>query len=379
MFPFLLRKLSRNTFSSQFIKEIDGLRFIAIMSVILVHLQGFVRNKSPLNFYDQTWPINFFEYLLSLGGYGVQLFFIISAFILSLPFFKNSLNSNRKLMVYSYFSRRFTRIEPPYILNMFLIFFLLVIFKDEGLSLLPHLISSLFYLHGIIFHHTPLVNTVAWSLEIEIQFYILVPLISLIFKIESKWARRLIFGFAFFCLFFIYSFWPELHQKTHFYLVGHLNYFIMGIMLADFYLDEFKRMTSNYLWDLIGVLSVIFITICSKYWEVIFLIELIPILMAFGIIAAFKGKLLNKFFINPWIYTIGGMCYTIYLYHWFIIIAVVPFTLKLTMGNGFTMNFILQMLLTIPIIIVSSSFIYYFTEKPFMSIGRPKDDIQKEV
>jgi peptidoglycan/LPS O-acetylase OafA/YrhL len=40
-----------------------------------------------------------------------------------------------------------------------------------------------------------------------------------------------------------------------------------------------------------------------------------PAVLLLAYTAAFRGRLINRFFANPWITVIGGMCYTIYLYH----------------------------------------------------------------
>jgi hypothetical protein len=46
------------------------------------------------------------------------------------------------------------------------------------------------------------------------------------------------------------------------------------------------------------------------------LVILLPWMILFCCLAAFRGVLTAKFLGHPWITTIGGMCYTIYMYHW---------------------------------------------------------------
>jgi peptidoglycan/LPS O-acetylase OafA/YrhL len=55
---------------------------------------------------------------------------------------------------------------------------------------LKHVLSSLFYSNGFIFAAHPYPNIVLWSLEIEVQFYILAPFLAGIFMIASAWKRR---------------------------------------------------------------------------------------------------------------------------------------------------------------------------------------------
>jgi peptidoglycan/LPS O-acetylase OafA/YrhL len=140
------------------------------------------------------------------GHFGVNLFFVISGFILALPFAKRAFNRNAAPDLKSYYLRRVTRIEPPYLLSLIVIF--LIHWdqsgaKEYGLRLIPNLIASLFYSHGLVYGRESLISGVTWSLEIEIQFYLLTPLLARMFKLRNVAARRallvvLIVGFGLF-------------------------------------------------------------------------------------------------------------------------------------------------------------------------------------
>jgi peptidoglycan/LPS O-acetylase OafA/YrhL len=71
--PTLLR---RETSSGNFLPQIDGLRFVAIATVLGVHIIGFVIGKNTLPG-QATWLIDNHEHLAR----GVQLFFVISGFV----------------------------------------------------------------------------------------------------------------------------------------------------------------------------------------------------------------------------------------------------------------------------------------------------------
>ena len=81
------------------------------------------------------------------GYHGVELFFIISGFILAMPFAAHHLKGQRPVALGPYYLRRLTRLEPPYMLCMALLFVALVAFRgrDAG-QLAPHLGASLLYL-----------------------------------------------------------------------------------------------------------------------------------------------------------------------------------------------------------------------------------------
>jgi peptidoglycan/LPS O-acetylase OafA/YrhL len=61
----------------------------------------------------------------------------------------------------------------------------LVILPSFTCYVLPHLAASVGYMHYLIFQAPSAINSVAWSLEIEVQFYILAPLLSMVFAIRN--------------------------------------------------------------------------------------------------------------------------------------------------------------------------------------------------
>src|SRR5438552_4327303 len=176
----------RITTQKRFIPQIDGLRFVAISSVVFFHLYaslnhgGAVQNAA----FD---PVS----VGILSKRGVELFFAISGFILGVPFASVYLRGAPKINLKQYFLRRLTRLEPPYILSLLIwAGILLVVAHQSGREILPHLLASMAYLHNLIYNGDSTINVVAWSLEVEVQFYVLVPLLAGIFAIADNRMRR---------------------------------------------------------------------------------------------------------------------------------------------------------------------------------------------
>jgi len=101
----------RITTQKRFIPQIDGLRFVAIASVVFFHIyiyaaleRGAVPVPGPLN--------------IDMPKHDVELFFAISGFILGVPFASRYLLGAPKVNLKSYFLRRLTRLEPPYFLAL---------------------------------------------------------------------------------------------------------------------------------------------------------------------------------------------------------------------------------------------------------------------
>ena len=70
-----------------------------------------------------------------------------------------------------------------------LVFYFVFQPASERGTLLPHFFASLFYAHGLVYGSWSEINAVTWSLEIEVQFYILAPLLCRVFSIRPTWPR----------------------------------------------------------------------------------------------------------------------------------------------------------------------------------------------
>src|SRR5262245_37380922 len=257
---WLAEKLSRVTSSGELIPEIDGLRFIAIGAVILHHLMSILLPASGRTGHLHT-PAEWFEagdrfsWLVNLaycGHFGVNLFFAISGFILALPFARKLLNDLPPPSWKSYYLRRVTRIEPPYVICIVVFFLFLALERGRGSELFPNFIASLFYSHGLVFGQHSLINSVAWSLEIEIQVYLLVPWLVGIFKLKNRNVRRavLIGLIALGGWMSQHVIYPSGSGRLMLSLPNFLHYFLAGFLLADLYLSGWLGGEKRLVFDL---------------------------------------------------------------------------------------------------------------------------------
>jgi len=362
-----LEPYRRITSTGQFIPEIDGLRFIAIFSVYIFHLASDVYHRSSPGYSDS--PASNGLYLLtSVLNVGVPLFFVISGFILGLPFAEAHRNLRKPVSLKKYFLRRVTRLEPPYILCLLLFF----IFKGvttvgAATRLVPNLIASIFYMHNSIFGRESAINGVAWSLEVEVQFYILAPVLALAFAIPKASIRRpalasLVLLATGLCKLVSSS------QVLHLSLLAHAQYFLAGFIMAEVYLSDGARRRRHWLWDLISLggwplLLALLVRDPGGVWGAP---SWLPWLLLLLTIAAFQGVVVNRFVTNPWIATVGGMCYTIYLLHVYIIVVVERVTEPIGGNAVFPLRLLIQCVLVSPILLTISAAYFRVIERPCM-------------
>jgi peptidoglycan/LPS O-acetylase OafA/YrhL len=369
----LLRKLARSTSSGRYLPEIDGLRCFAILAVIVFHLAGYVNQKSPRQFAiptDQEWTFR----LARTGHIGVQLFFIISGFVVSLPFALHHLAEGKKVDLRQYFLRRLIRIEPPYVIALI---FWTFAFGLSGLGpapwreMLGHFPASLFYLHNLIYRAPSIIIPPAWSLEIEIQFYVLAPLLVSVFAINNALLRRSILFIAIAALAIAQHWLRNPGQINGLHLEQEGHYFLIGLLLVDLHVTSWRHRPARLplLGDLLatGCLAGLIWVLVHNPADTL----RVPVLLSFACAGMLRSRIWRAVLRNPWIYTTGGMCYTIYLYHGFFKAFVGHFTIHWQIGDSFTLSFLLQSVILIPIILAGSAILFLLTEKPFMRI-RPK-------
>jgi peptidoglycan/LPS O-acetylase OafA/YrhL len=366
----------RKTVSNNFIPEIDGLRFLAIITVLLFHLNTVFSKEIGLGLPDALIEMGGSKSNFSLAWWwvrldlGVKVFFAISGFVLALPFLKYYLGiSDKKVKLKSYFIRRLTRLEPPFIITL-VVFYLVHVFllKEDALVFLKHFGSGLIYGHVFIFGTGNPINPVTWSLETEAQFYIIIPLIMwLVFKVRNSAISilvllGLILGSIFFRNEFVFS--PYWGRSIFAYFVN----FAMGIIVCWSYL-KFPKWFKLRLWfyDIIGLIATFGLFYFYKPQHYIGNQIFFNISIAVVMITAFKAYIFNWFYTRPLIYIIGGMCYSIYLIHYAFLHLNVKWTKLLWIEDiSYISNLGIQVLIGVPLVLLVSAVFFRYFERPFM-------------
>jgi peptidoglycan/LPS O-acetylase OafA/YrhL len=355
-------KFQRITSSGRYSPEIDGIRFIAIFAVFVFHLAGDVLRHAEPGYGERLASDPLFR-ITQVLNIGVQLFFVLSGYVLALPFASQYQHGGRTVSLKRYFLRRLTRLEPPYIVSLILLFLLKILTgRSSFAALWPHLAASLGYVHNLVYGQPSDVNFVAWSLEIEVQFYLLAPLLSfLLFRTESAWKRRATIAAC--CVAAgaaasLVSDWPRMSLT----LIGQAPYFLAGFLLADVESAQVEG-KSRGRWDVVSIGAFLLLFSCIRAsW----LLYVGPLTIATAYWAAFRSLWVRQFLRMGFISAVGGMCYTIYLLHNYVIAIGGQFTERFSATFPFALRLAAQgVILGAAVLVVSSAF-YLLIERPCM-------------
>ena len=162
--------MSESGSRSGHIRGFDGLRGLAALAVFFVHFNQVVELDSQLGPFD-------LYYLLTNGKHGVALFFILSGLLLSLPFWRAICANESWPNLKIYTVRRLARILPVYYLA------LTVLIVVTGLWHFPNGWIDIALHYSFLFNYTEFsifsINAPFWTLAVELQFYLILPLLFL--------------------------------------------------------------------------------------------------------------------------------------------------------------------------------------------------------
>jgi len=312
----------------QFRKDINGLRAIAVISVVLFH-------------FNENW---------APGGFaGVDVFFVISGFLMTGIIFSRIEKENFSIL--EFYIARANRIIPALAMLclVMLVFgwFYLIPFDYHILG--KHAGSSIGFFSNFVYwnesgyfdtasHEKWLLHT--WSLSVEWQFYIIYPLfLVLISKCMSIKSMKLtvllgVFVGFIYCVFATYK-WANpayylLPTRAWEMMLGGVAY------LYPFKLNSNKKRILECAGLILIVLSFVYIS-KESLWPGY--LALMPVMGAFLLIQAQR----NDSFItgNIIFQQLGTWSYSIYLWHWPLIV----FGLKFSLDYHYMIYFLLSIIL----------------------------------
>jgi peptidoglycan/LPS O-acetylase OafA/YrhL len=164
--------------SKNHIPVLDGIRGIAILAVLTFHINNLSDNTYIFRPYHDLGGI--LPSILYFGESGVILFFLLSGFLLFLPYAKALLFDSSWPSIKRFYLRRIFRIIPGYYAALAL---MILFFHPELLHRSNWYEIWQFLTFRMEFSNSQQINGVFWTLAIEFQFYLLLPILALVFRV----------------------------------------------------------------------------------------------------------------------------------------------------------------------------------------------------
>ena len=299
---------STRCYQMKYRADIDGLRAVAVLLVILFHfgVPGF-----------------------SGGFIGVDVFFVLSGYLIGSIVFSQL--QDDKFSFSQFYFRRIRRLFPVYVVVIFSTFVLAWwvllpgVFREFGQSLL----ASSVYLSNVLFFREagyfdasaelkPLLHT--WSLSVEEQFYLIFPALAWIVARLSK--RRMFILFAMLTAFSVVAsaIYIERDASAVFYLYPFRAWeMFIGTMLAVGYIPQVRSAAARNALSLIGLSLIVVPALLYDDATLFPGLAAIPPCLGTALLihagAASQGAFQNSLgSAGPVL--IGKMSYSLYLWHW---------------------------------------------------------------
>ncbi len=333
--------------------DIDGLRTVAVLSVVVFHLGTSV---------------------LSGGFVGVDVFFVISGYLITGTLMTAEGSYARRLS--EFYQRRIKRIFPA----LFALYFAVlagsfaILFSDEIQGIAVSTIASIFFVSNILFFGSagyfdggldtnPLLHT--WSLSVEEQFYIFFPLLLFFTRGLTQRGQMLIVA-AIAVVSFALSWWRVgTDMNAAFYLVQYRTWELaLGSLLA---LGAFPPVRSAVIANLETVLGIAMIGLAVLVYD-----RSTPfpgpaaLLPCIGAALVIHGGFAHVTAMGRVLATapmrfIGLISYSLYLWHWPVIVFYKSFDHRLGLADR-------GWLLMVSLVLATLS--YFLVEQPFRQRGR---------
>lgn len=335
-----------------FRNDIQGLRAVAVLLVFVFHLDS--------------------KYL-SGGFIGVDIFFVISGFLISSIILHKKETDSFKFL--DFYIGRIKRIVPAYL------FFLLIIFMVGCFVYLPmdilRLRDNIF--HAVIFNsnnylasldtyfgakssENPILHT--WTLAIEMQFYFLLPV--LLIAVKRKYITPIVICLIliFLCYSYINSTFLNNKNGMYFSLLARIPEFLIGTLIAVnrkfLFVNKFKLKNLFTLISIVVIIGTALILDDKSNFPG--LLVVFPC-FAVAFILSNEDSFLNRNILsNKILVHIGELSYSIYLWHW----ASMAFTRYYNFRYNFT---IFESILLSIFIYLISYLSYKYVESYFRNLG----------
>jgi peptidoglycan/LPS O-acetylase OafA/YrhL len=261
-----------------YLGHIESLRALAALMVIVFHFISFSDAKGPLV------PQEAIRKYSEFGAQGVELFYIISGFVI----YYSLTNSSFRIALYpKYLLKRFARIFPPFLGTIVLICLVPFVFGWPFPYSAGQLIQNA-TLTVDLFHNTEWMNPIFVTLKVEFLFYLVIGLLVVPMR-KTNWS----YGLIAFSILVLTGYFHSID------LVHNAPFFLIGMACSEIY--KAHQVILNY----------VLIVVCFGFIYFVFPLEDVVIS---GIGVTFLLWIIIK---SSWLEKVGRFSYSIYLTHGF--------------------------------------------------------------
>jgi peptidoglycan/LPS O-acetylase OafA/YrhL len=347
------------------IPQLDGLRGLAIALVLAFHYLGFA------NQHGAPWIFRPLFWVFSLGWSGVDMFFVLSGFLIG-GILLDARESRNFFSVF--YRRRAYRILPLYFA------FLAIAAIAAQFSRWPLLHGEIPWQAEIVFFqniwlsaHKSLLNDPTWSLAVEEQFYLILPAVIYFVKpsrLPSLLAAGIVLAPA--IRLAIYAVDPQLTTAIYVLLPCRMNSLLFGVAAAYFLRQpdswNFLRARRRQLWMLLEVLTVgcfafLIHPNVTAPLEMFLGFDCFALLYTLLLLASLVDEKLAKALQAKWLMGLGGIAYCVYLIQ-YPVFAITAYALRRHADSG-----LLAALIALPLTIAIAKISWKYFEKPFVHLG----------
>lgn len=366
MFVWSFNQRDRKPINPRYMPGLDGVRAVAVIAIIIYHL-------------NPQW--------LSGGFLGVDTFFVISGYLIT-SLLLTEYHNTGKIELMSFWLRRVKRLIPAVLfLVMGVIVLSLIFMPTEIQKVRADSIAAIFYVSNwwYIMQNVDYFEQFAvqplkhlWSLAIEEQFYLVFPivLLSLLSFIRRLKSIRIIFlillVISMIAMMVLYV--PnENVARVYFGTDTRIQTLLMGVLLAlvwpPFQLKAKVNRQMRTMIDTAGVVGLAILFICFKfvsetnsilYYGGFFLISTVTLLVIAS--SVHPSGYFAKFLGNKVFTFIGSRSYSLYLWHYPIIVLIHH---QFVQGQIPPLVYVVEILL----MVLMAEFSYKFIEQPFRKEG----------
>ena len=345
---------------------LDGLRGIAIILVFIHHLQHFIYHGGSL----------FGWLFLPLGSLGVDIFFVLSGFLITTLLLEEHAGTYRIDLKHFYIRRALRLLPALLVLLAFTVLFARLFLPSEATTTSYLSIIAIFYgtNWALAFGERSDLLGHLWSLAVEEQFYVIWPL-ALMLLLRSGLAKRMrvlliLSLIVLVCLHRSLLVSPEVDPlRIYFGSDTRADSLLSGClvaMLVSWRMVPRTRLTLTSL-KLGGAFSVLIVAayifdVSGVPGRTLYMIGFTVFAISVGVFILDAMMTRNNRYISvlqrPTLVWIGKLSYSLYLWHFFAI----GLTLRIPVSNS------VRVALAIPIALGIAACSYYLVEKPFLKL-----------